>query len=75
MTQEQLNTYLEVKQTIDRMISFIDKYDLMLFEDRLQEKIMAPLLDDGFQQDDIELLLRIIVSNALSNTPKLSEAL
>lgn len=75
MTQEQLNTYLEVKQTIDRMVSFIDKYDLMLFEDRLQEKIMAPLLDDGFQQDDIELLLRIIVSNALSNTPKLSEAL
>ena len=75
MENQKILNYHEVKITVDRMTSLIDKYELMYFEDRLQEKIMSPLLEDGFQQDDIELLLKVIVSNALANQPRLSEAL
>lgn len=75
LTDQAINHYLTVKETVDRMTGLIDKYELMYFEDKLQEKIMSPLLDDGFQQDDIELLLKIIVANALAKQPKLSDAL
>ena len=75
LTDQAINHYLTVKETVDRMTGLLCKYELMYFEERLQEKIMSPLLKDGFQQDDIELLLKVIVTNALTEKPKLSEAL
>lgn len=75
LTDQAINNYLTVKETVDRMTGLIDKYELMYFEERLQNNIMSPLLDDGFQQDDIELLLKVIVANALTKQPKLSDAL
>jgi hypothetical protein len=75
MENQKILNYLEVKETVDRMLGQIDKYELMYLEDKIKDKIMAPLLDDGFQQDDIELLFKVLIANALSDQPRLSEAL
>lgn len=75
MTEQKILNYLEVKESVDRMLGLIDKYELMYLEDKIKDKIMAPLLDDGFQQDDIELLFKVLIANALTNQQRLSEAL
>lgn len=75
MENTKIINYLEVKETVDRMISLLDKYELMYFEERVKEYIMSPLLADGFQQDDIELFFKVLIANALTDQPKLSESL
>jgi len=75
MTEQKILNYLEVKESVDRMLGLIDKYELMYLEDKIKDKIMAPLLDDGFQQDDIELLFKVLIANTLTNQQRLSEAL
>lgn len=75
MENQKILNYLEVKETVDRMLSQIDKYELLYLEEKIKDKIMAPLLGDGFQQDDIELLFKVLIANALSDQPRLSEAL
>mgnify|MGYP003126650619 CR=1 FL=1 len=75
MTQEKILNYLEVKENVDRMIGLIDKYELMYFEERLKNHIMTPLLGDGFQQEDIELLFKVLIANTLTEQPRLSESL
>jgi hypothetical protein len=75
MTEQKILNYLEVKENVDRMIGLIDKYDLMYFEEKLKDHIMTPLLGDGFQQDDIELLFKVLIANTLAEQPRLSEAL
>lgn len=75
MENQKILNYLEVKETVDRMTSLLDKYELMYLEERVKEKVMSPLLADGFQQDDIELLFKVLIANALSDQPRLSEAL
>lgn len=75
MENQKILNYIEVKEIVDRMTGLIDKYELMYLEDRIKDKIMAPLLDDGFQQDDIELFFKVLIINALTDQPKLSDAL
>lgn len=75
MEDQKILYYLEVKETVDRMLGQIDKYELMYLEDKIKNKIIAPLLDDGFQQDDIELLFKVIIANTLTEQQNLSEAL
>lgn len=75
MEDQKILYYLEVKETVDRMLGQIEKYELMYLEDKIKNKIMAPLLDDGFQQDDIELLFKVIIVNTLAEQQNLSESL
>lgn len=66
MTQEQLNNYFEINAKVLRMTSLIDRFELSYFQEKMQEKIIAPLLDDGFQQDDVELFFQVLITAAFA---------
>ena len=68
MTEEQkIDGYLEISGKINRMANLVDRFELSYFQDKMKENILSPLLDDGFQQDDIELFMRIAIHTALSD--------
>lgn len=67
MTQEQLSNYFEINAKVLRMTSLIDRFELSYFQEKMQEKIIAPLLDDGFQQDDVELFFQVLITAAFAN--------
>ena len=66
MTQEQLNNYFEINAKVLRMTSLIDRFELSYFQEKMQEKIIAPLLDDGFQQDDVDLFFQVLITAAFA---------
>jgi len=68
MTQQELTHYFEVDAKVKRMASLIDRFELSYFQEKMREKILSPLLEDGFEQDDIDLFFRVAVHAALANT-------
>jgi hypothetical protein len=67
MTQEQLNNYFEINAKVLRMTNLINSFELSYFQEKMQEKIIAPLLDDGFQQDDVELFFQVLITAAFAD--------
>lgn len=71
--QQKINNYLEVNERVQRMTGLIDRFELSWFQDKMKEHILAPLLKDGFQQDDLELLMRLAIHSALQDTKLVHE--
>lgn len=68
MTQQELTTYFNVDAKIKRMASLIDRFELTYFQEKMREKILSPLLEDGFEQEDIDLFFQVAIHAALANT-------
>tara|TARA_B100000902_G_C26496998_1_gene522072 strand:- start:212 stop:439 length:228 start_codon:yes stop_codon:yes gene_type:complete len=71
--QQKINNYLEVNERVQRMTGLIDRFELSWFQDKMKEHILSPLLEDGFQQDDLELLMRLAIHAALQDTKLVHE--
>ena len=71
--QQKINNYLEVNERVQRMTGLIDRFELSWFQDKMKEHILSPLLKDGFQQDDLELLMRLAIHAALQDTKLVHE--
>jgi hypothetical protein len=68
MTQQELTHYFEVDAKIKRMASLIDRFELSYFQEKMRDKIISPLLQDGFEQDDLDLFFQVAIHAALANT-------
>lgn len=66
--QQKIETYLEINEKVQRMTGLIDRFELSWFQDKMREHILAPLLKDGFQQNDLELLMRLAIQAAMQDT-------
>jgi len=71
--QQKINNYLEINERVQRMTGLIDRFELSWFQDKMKEHILSPLLKDGFQQDDLELLMRVAIHAALQDTKLVHE--
>lgn len=65
-TEQKIDGYLEINEKISRMTDLIERWELQYFQEHLQKNIMSPLLDDGFQEDDIVLFLKVAIHKALA---------
>lgn len=64
MTPQELDNYFTVDKRIRRMASLINRFDLDYFQDRMKDQIISPLIEDGFDQEDIQEFFQVAIHAA-----------
>ena len=73
MTNKKYNIeeYLEINNKMQRMLGLIDSFQIRYIQSSIKEHIIEPLIKDGFEEDDINLLMSTAIHAAVNNLPKI----